>query len=266
MSDASSSYSSLKSGAPTSAAAQTAIARSSAPSPPFAQWFATTASRAPAASETRRTASTSAGVSVGKELIATTTGTLNRSTFSICLARFAPPAVTASTFSASRAGSSGFPATILPTPPCIFSARIVATTTAASGRRPDARHLMSKNFSAPMSAPNPASVHTMSFVARAMRSASTELLPCAMLAKGPQCTNAGPPSRVWSRFGLIASLSNTAIAPATFRSSAVIAFPSRVVAMTIRPSRARRSVRSEARASTAITSDATVITNSVSRV
>ena len=40
-------------------------------------------------------------------------------------------------------------------------------------------------------------------------------------------------------FGLIASFSSTAIAPATLRSSAVIALPSRVVAMTIRPSRAR---------------------------
>ena len=81
---------------------------------------------------------------------------------------------------------------------------------------------MSKNFSAPMSAPNPASVQTISFVASAIRSASTELLPWAMFANGPQWTNAGPPSSVWSRFGLIASVSRTAIAPATLRSSAVI--------------------------------------------
>jgi hypothetical protein len=39
-----------------------------------------------------------------------------------------------------------------------FIARIVVTTTAASGVSPDARHLMLKNFSAPMSAPKPASV------------------------------------------------------------------------------------------------------------
>ena len=38
---------------------------------------------------------------------------------------------------------------------CIFSARTVATITAASGRRPEARHLMSTNFSKPMSAPKP---------------------------------------------------------------------------------------------------------------
>ena len=65
---------------------------------------------------------------------------------------------------------------------------------------------MSKNFSAPMSAPNPASVQTISFVASAIRSASTELLPWAMFANGPQWTNAGPPSSVWRRFGLIASV------------------------------------------------------------
>jgi len=51
-------------------------------------------------------------------------------------------------------------------PPCdnlvlagvAFSARTVTTITAASGRSPEARHLMLKNRSAPMSAPNPASV------------------------------------------------------------------------------------------------------------
>ena len=36
----------------------------------------------------------------------------------------------------------------------------VATTTAAEGRSPDLRHLMSMNFSAPRSAPKPASVTT----------------------------------------------------------------------------------------------------------
>ena len=46
------------------------------------------------------------------------------------------------------------------TPPWYLSARIVATITAASGRRPDLRHLMSTNFSAPRSAPKPASVTT----------------------------------------------------------------------------------------------------------
>src|SRR5690606_42007286 len=45
-------------------------------------------------------------------------------------------------------------------PPCIFRARIVATRTAQLGLRPLVLHLMSTNFSHPMSAPNPASVTT----------------------------------------------------------------------------------------------------------
>jgi MFS family permease len=45
-------------------------------------------------------------------------------------------------------------------PPWYFSARIVVTTTAALGHRPVLRHLMSRNFSAPRSAPKPASVTT----------------------------------------------------------------------------------------------------------
>ena len=46
-----------------------------------------------------------------------------------------------------------------------------------------------------------------------MRVAVIELVPCAMLANGPPWTNAGTPSRVCTRFGLIASLSSAAIAP-----------------------------------------------------
>ncbi len=46
----------------------------------------------------------------------------------------------------------------LGTPPWFFSARTVATTTTALGLRPARRHLMSRNFSAPRSAPKPASV------------------------------------------------------------------------------------------------------------
>ncbi len=55
----------------------------------------------------------------------------------------------------------------------------------------------------------------MSFVTSASRSAMIELLPWAMLANGPAWTKAGPPSSVWSRFGLIASRSRTVIEPAT---------------------------------------------------
>ncbi len=57
------------------AASQTALASASAPLPPSAQFVDTTASRAPAARATSRTTAYSADVSVGKALIATTTGT-----------------------------------------------------------------------------------------------------------------------------------------------------------------------------------------------
>ena len=76
----------------------------------------------------------------------------------ICLRKFAAPWKTSSGFSFSISSGSGLPATTLYLPLCAFSARTVATTTAASGRRPEARHLMLKNRSAPMSAPKPASV------------------------------------------------------------------------------------------------------------
>ena len=71
------------------------------------------------------------------------------------------------------------------TPPWYFSARTVATTTATSGRSPDLRHLMSTNFSAPRSAPKPASVTTKSASRRPARVATTELQPWAMLPNGP---------------------------------------------------------------------------------
>ena len=49
-----------------------------------------------------------------------------------------------------------------------------------------------------------------------------------MFAKGPQWMNAGWPSSVWTRFGLIASLRRTVIAPAAFSCSAVTGSPSQV--------------------------------------
>ena len=104
---------------------------------------------------------------------------------------------------------------------------------------------MSKNFSAPMSAPKPGLGDQDVASPRAPRGRrGCELLPWAMLANGPQWTNAGPPSSVCIRLGLSASLSRTVIEPATLRSSAVIGVPSRFVARTIRPRRARRSLRS----------------------
>ncbi len=97
-------------------------------------------------------------------------------------------------------------------------------------------------------------------------SATSELLPWAMLANGPQCIRQGWPSSVWIRFGLIASLSSTAIAPAAPRSSAVTGLPpSKECATVMRPSRSRRSPRSRETARMAITSEAAVMSNPDSR-
>ena len=92
--------------------------------------------------------------------------------------RFADPAAIAS---APPSGS----------PPWCLSAFTVATRTTALGVRLPTRQTMSMNFSMPMSAPNPDSVTTMSPSFRAIRSATSELLPWAMFANGPQWTNAG---------------------------------------------------------------------------
>ena len=62
------------------------------------------------------------------------------------------PALSASRFSSPRSAFA--------TPPLYLSALTVATRTTASGFNPFIRHLISKNFSAPRSAPNPASVMT----------------------------------------------------------------------------------------------------------
>ena len=86
-----------------------------------------------------------------------------------------------------------------------------------------------------------------------------------MLANGPPCTSAGVPSRLCTRFGIRASRSSAAIAPSAFRSRAVTAAPPWPVPTMIRPSRACRSGRSRARHSTAITSEATVMSKWSSR-
>ena len=119
---------------------------------------------------------------------------------------------------------------------------------------------MSKNFSAPRSAPNPASVTTISESFNASFVARTELQPCAILAKGPPCTNAGVCSKVWLRLGFNASFNNAAIAPTAFRSAAVTGLPSTVYATTILDNLSFRSSISFARQRIAMISDATDIT------
>ena len=86
-----------------------------------------------------------------------------------------------------------------------------------------------------------------------------------MLANGPQWTKAGWPSSVWTRFGLIVSLSSTVMAPAALSCSAVTGSPSKVLPTVIAPRRARRSCRSRATATMAITSDAAVMSKPVWR-
>ena len=71
--------------------------------------------------------------------------------------------ITNSRFSFIYSCLSGVPAITLGPPPCIFKARTVATNTTALGVSPDDRHFILKNFSMPISAPNPASVTTYPF-------------------------------------------------------------------------------------------------------
>src|SRR5262249_13465215 len=131
--------------------AHTAFATSAAPSPPMAQWSAMRAST-PCDAQAFLTSSISAEVSAENRLMEITGTRPNFCTFSTWRARFERPDSSAARFSLLR--SSFF------TPPCIFSARMVATSTTQSGASPVLRHLMSINFSPPRSAPKPASVTT----------------------------------------------------------------------------------------------------------
>ena len=64
---------------------------------------------------------------------------------------------------------------------------------------------MSKNFSAPKSAPKPASVTTYGACFKAILIEVREEQPWAILAKGPPWTKARLPSRVWTALELMAS-------------------------------------------------------------
>ena len=88
-----------------------------------------------------------------------------------------------------------------------------------------------------------------------------EDVPCAMLANGPPCIIAGVPSMVWTRFGLMASLSRTACAPAAFRSRQKTGFSSVVKPIMALPSISLRSPGFLQRQSMAMTSDAAVMSN-----
>ena len=140
----------------------TESASSAAPFPPFENPSKRTMSTAPALVASSLIASISASVSVWNLFIDTTTGMSVIARFLTCLLRFeAAPARTASTFSVSISSLVGLepppPAT---PPPCNFIDLTVTLRTIQLGATPDARALMWRAFSAPISAPNPASVTT----------------------------------------------------------------------------------------------------------
>ena len=87
-----------------------------------------------------------------------------------------------------------------------------------------------------------------------------------MLANGPACTNAGVPSMVCIRLGMIVSFIRTVSAPLTPISSAVTGSPARLDPITMRPSRSRISPRLVASARTAMISLATAMSKPVTRV
>ena len=123
------------------------------PSPPFSQALETIIST-PSSSDAFLTSNTSSSVSVMKLLRATTTGRENTSfIFLICRFKFTHPLATASGF--------GLDKSCFLTPPCILRALTVATRTTASGLRDAVLHLISKNFSAPKSAPKPAAIREL---------------------------------------------------------------------------------------------------------
>ncbi len=156
------------------------------------------------------------------------------------------PAFTASAFSLPRSG--------LATPPCILSARTVATMTTAEGASPaltafDVEELLRAQIGAEARL---RSRHSRPARARSS-SASTELQPWAMLAKGPPWTKAGVCSSVCTRFGWIASRSSTLIAPAAWICAAVTFFLAKSRATMMRARRSSRSASEVARQKIAIT-------------
>ena len=130
-------------------ASTTLRANSFPPSPPLLH-TSDSANDAPNSSHFFATSASSFSVSFGNLFIATTTGSPYFCMFSMCLMRLGIPA--------SSAERSSVLSSVFFRPPCIFNALTVATTTTASGFNPATRHFMSRNFSAPKSAPNPASV------------------------------------------------------------------------------------------------------------
>mmetsp|Transcript_18528 Transcript_18528/g.30075 ORF Transcript_18528/g.30075 Transcript_18528/m.30075 type:complete len:232 (-) Transcript_18528:311-1006(-) len=125
------------------------------------------------------------------------------------------------------------------------------------------------NFSAPKSAPKPASVTVYSASFKDAFVAMYVLQPWAIFAKGPPWIRQTLFSRDCTTFGLRASFNSAVIAPSAFKSLAVIYFRSFTGAfvwpMTMRPSRSFKSLTLVAKQRIAITSDATTISKPSSR-
>ena len=171
--------------------------------------------------------------------------------FSMCFARLTNPRLTAS--------GSGLLRSDLSMPALYLRDLTVETITHTLGRIPASRHLMSRNFSAPRSAPKPASVTVISPSFIAAFVAMMVLHPWEMFANGPPWTNAGTPSSVCTRLGLSASFRTAVMAPSAPRSPAVMFLPDLSCATTSLASLALRSLRSFAMQNVAITSEAAVI-------
>ncbi len=121
-------------------------------------------------------------------------------------------------------------------------------------------------FSKPRSEAKPVSLTTKSARRRARRCETTELVPWAMLAKGPQWTKAGVPSVVWARLGSMASVSRAIMGPTAPRSAARTGSPVRVLPMTMAERRRRRSSRLSASERMAMISLAAVMTKPEGRL
>jgi len=199
------------------------------------------------------TISISSSESVSNLFNATTGLKLYIIIFSMCLSKLARPFFTSSTL--------GIANSSLVAPPWYFKARIVTTITTALGINPNWWHLISKNFSAPRSEPNPASVTTTSLYVIAILVANMLLVPCAILANGPQWIIAGVPSVVCTKLGLIASFSKAAIAPWAFKSLAKMGLLSYVNPTKILAKRCFKSLMLSVIPSIAITSLAAVMSN-----
>ena len=151
------SYNGLKREGSVSIISRAALAKSSAPLPPFVTASVASA-LTPNASQCSFIKATSSSVSPGNLLMTTRTGTPNFLIFSICLSRLANP------FLSSERASPHFTLLLIisfsGTPPCTLRALTLATKITKAGLMPSSLATILKNFSAPNSVANPPSVTT----------------------------------------------------------------------------------------------------------